>query len=223
MNDDSILMDNLCCLLNALPFDGRSAVCDPKCHTCSFDDCLDHGEERIDFVLPLLSGLASQAAVMLWLEFMMTSLSFLILSLLQFQVWLTTSIMSIATSTNPMFIATSADASTNHMTVGDYAPMSITSPTVQVSDESEDFGVALTLDMIDVSTTDYVIPKIELDIVEAACVVTSLAIEKEASILPSIVDQVSSLAYKELCNVSRVSDIDSADGNDDILPISPNL
>ena len=23
-------------------------VCDPKCHTGSFDDCLDHGEERTE-------------------------------------------------------------------------------------------------------------------------------------------------------------------------------
>ena len=35
-------------------------------------------------------------------------------------------------------------------------------PMVQVSDESEKFGVALTLDMIDILTTDYVIPKIDL-------------------------------------------------------------
>ena len=105
--------------------------------------------------------------------------------------------MSIATSTNHTFIATSANASTNHVTVGDYAPMSSMSLTVQISDESEDFGVSLTLDMNDVLTTDYVIPKIDLDIVDAACVVTSLAIEKEASILSSVVDQVLSLAYKE--------------------------
>ena len=138
--------------------------------------------------------------------------------------------MSIATFTNPTFIVTSANASTNHMTVGDYAPMSSMSPTVEVSNESEDFGVALTLDMIDVSTTDYVIPKIDLDIVEAACVVTTLPIEmKEASIFSSVVDQVSSLAYKELCNVFHISDIasandiESANGNDDILPISPIL
>ena len=42
VNDDSILMDDLCHLLNAFPFDGCSVVCDPKCHTGSFDDCLDH-------------------------------------------------------------------------------------------------------------------------------------------------------------------------------------
>ena len=48
VNDDPILMDNLCHLLNALPFDGHSVVCDPKCHTGSFDDCLDHGEERTE-------------------------------------------------------------------------------------------------------------------------------------------------------------------------------
>ena len=71
--------------------------------------------------------------------------------------------------------------------------------------------------------TSYVIPKIDLDIVKAACVVTSLAIEKEASILSSIVNLVSSHAYMALRNVSHVSDIDSANGNDDILPISPSL
>ena len=43
-----LLMDNLCCLLNALLFDGRSVVCDPKCHTGLLDDCLDHGEERTE-------------------------------------------------------------------------------------------------------------------------------------------------------------------------------
>ena len=115
---------------------------------------------------------------------------------------------SIATLVDPTFIAASANASTNHMTVGDHATMSSVSPTVKVSDESEDFGVALTLDMNDIMTTDYVIPKIDLDIVDAVCVVTSLAIEKQANILSSIIDQVSSLAYKELHNVSHVSDIE---------------
>ena len=66
---------------------------------------------------------------------------------------------SITTSINPMFIATFANASMNHVTVGDYSPMSSMSPTVQVSDEvsddeSENFCVALTLDMLDVLTTD---------------------------------------------------------------------
>ena len=126
-------------------------------------------------------------------------------------------------STNSTLNAASANASTNHMTVGDYAPMSSMSPMVHVSDESENFCVALTLDMIDVSTTDYVIPKIDLDIVEGACVVTSLAIEKEASILSSIVDQVSSQEYMDLHNVCCVSDVESANGNDNILPMSPDL
>ena len=27
VNNDSILMNNLCCLLNAIPFDGRSVIC----------------------------------------------------------------------------------------------------------------------------------------------------------------------------------------------------
>ena len=74
--------------------------------------------------------------------------------------------------------------------------------------------------VIDVLTTDYVIPMIDLDIVEAACVVTSLAIEKEASILSSVVDQVSSQEDMDLHNVSCVSDVESANENDNILPIS---
>ena len=45
MNDDSILMNNLCCLLNAIPFDGCSVICVPRSHTDSVVDCLDHGEE----------------------------------------------------------------------------------------------------------------------------------------------------------------------------------
>ena len=44
MNNDSILMNNLCCLLNAIPFDGRSVICDPRTHTDNVIDCLDHGE-----------------------------------------------------------------------------------------------------------------------------------------------------------------------------------
>ena len=75
------------------------------------------------------------------------------------------------------------------------------SPMVHIPDELENLCVALTLDMLDVSTTYYVIPTIDLDIVEAACVVTSLAIETEASILSSIVDQVSSQEYMDLHNV----------------------
>ena len=50
-------------------------------------------------------------------------------------------------------------------------------------------------------------PRFDLDIVEAACVVTLLVIEKEASILSSVVDQVSSQEYMDLHNVSCVSDI----------------
>ena len=70
--------------------------------------------------------------------------------------------MSIATSVDPTFITASADASRNLMTVGNYAPMSSMSPMVQVSEESDDFGVA--------------------------------------SIFSSIVDQVSSLEYENLCS-----------------------
>ena len=43
---------------------------------------------------------------------------------------------SIATSTYPIFIATSANSSANHMTVRDYAPMSSMSPIVHIFDES---------------------------------------------------------------------------------------
>ena len=51
VNDGSILMDNLYCLLNVLPFDGSTVVCDPKCHTGYFNDCLDHGEESTEFCI----------------------------------------------------------------------------------------------------------------------------------------------------------------------------
>ena len=44
-NDDSVLMNNLCWLLKALPFDGCYLICDPRSHTDSVVDCLDHGEE----------------------------------------------------------------------------------------------------------------------------------------------------------------------------------
>ena len=78
--------------------------------------------------------------------------------------------------------------------------------------------VALTLDMNEGSTTDYVIPKIDLDIVDADCVVNLLTIEKEASIFSSIVDQVSSLEYdKEMCkNVHEALLLDLADLVDSI-------
>ena len=58
-------------------------------------------------------------------------------------------------------------------------------------------------------------------VIWAACVVTSLAIEKEARIFSSVVDQVSSQEYMDLHNVSCVTDIESTNGNEDILPISP--
>ena len=60
-------------------------------------------------------------------------------------------------------------------------------------------------------------------VIWAACVVTSLAIEKEARIFSSVVDQVSSQKYMDLHNVSCVTDIESTNGNEDILPISPSL
>ena len=168
VNDDSILTGDLCHLLNALPFDGCSAVCDPKCHTGSFDVCLDHGEERTEHCIASIIklGYASFSHALAGIHDDFT----VIPNTAPFAVPSLTTGTSIATSTNPTFIATSANASMNHMTVGDYAPMSSMSPTVHVSDESEDFGVALTLDMIDmISTTDYVFSKIELDIVEVAC------------------------------------------------------
>ena len=202
-----------------------SVVCDPKCHTGSFDDYLDHGEERTEHCIE-----RKEHCIASIIKLGYASCSYalvgqihdnftLIPHTVPFAVPSLSADMFIAMSTNPTFITTSADASMNHMTVGDYSPMS----SMQVSDESEDFCVALTLDMIDILTTDYVIPTIDLDIVEAACVVTSLAIEKEASILSSIVDHVSSQEYMGLHNVSCVSDIESANGNEDILPISPGL
>ena len=45
VNDDSLLMNNLCCLLNAILFYGRSVICVPRSHTDSVVDCLNHGEE----------------------------------------------------------------------------------------------------------------------------------------------------------------------------------
>ena len=61
---------------------------------------------------------------------------------------------------------------------------------------SEDFSIALTLDTNRVS-------KIDLDIIGANSVVTSLAIEREereACVISSITDQVPFLEYKDLCN-----------------------
>ena len=50
-----------------------------------------------------------------------------------------------------------------------------------------------------------------------------IAYQEGSKYFSSIVDQVSPLAYKELCNLSHVSDVESVNGNDDILPISPSL
>ena len=133
VNDDSVPMDDLCHLLNALSFDGRSVVCDPKCHTGSFNDCLDHGEERTEHcivsIIKLRYTSCSYALAGIHDDFTV------ILDTVPFAVPSLTTDMSIATSTNHMFIATFANASMNHMTVGDYAPMSSMSPAVQVSDE----------------------------------------------------------------------------------------
>ena len=162
MNDDSILMDDLCHLLNALPFDGCSVVCDPKCHTSHLDDCLDHREESTEHCIASIIklGYASCSYALAGIHDNFT----VIPDTVPFAVPSLTTDTSIATSTNPTFIATFANASMNHMTVGDYAPMSSMSSTVQVSNETENFCAALTLDMIDISTTDYVTPKIDLDI-----------------------------------------------------------
>ena len=54
-------------------------------------------------------------------------------------------------------------------------------------------------------------------------VTSLLAIVKEASIHSSVVDQVSSQEYMDLHNLSCVSDVESANGNEDILPMSPSL
>ena len=51
--------------------------------------------------------------------------------------------------------------------------------------------------------------------------VISLAIEKETSILSSIVDQVSSQEYMDLHNVSCVSDVESANGMMTFCPFPP--
>ena len=45
VNNDYILVNDLYCLLTALLFDGHSLICDPRSHTDSIIDCLDHGEE----------------------------------------------------------------------------------------------------------------------------------------------------------------------------------
>ena len=48
VNNDSILMNNLYCLLNAIPFDGCSVICVPRSHTDIVVDGLDHGEENTE-------------------------------------------------------------------------------------------------------------------------------------------------------------------------------
>ena len=58
-------------------------------------------------------------------------------------------------------------------------------------EESEDFSIALTLDMNRVSM-------LGLDIIGADCVVSSIAIEREACIISSITGQVPFLGYKDL-------------------------
>ena len=67
---------------------------------------------------------------------------------------------------------------------------------MQVHEESENFSIALTLDVNEVS-------KIGLDIIGTDGVVTSVAIEREACVISSITDQVPFLEYKDLCNAVR--------------------
>ena len=88
MNDDPILMDDLCHFLNAFLFDGCSMFVIQSVILLALMTVwtMGRGENRALAVLPLLTSLAMQAAVMLLLEFMTTSLSFLIQSLLWFQV-----------------------------------------------------------------------------------------------------------------------------------------
>ena len=103
VNADSILMDNLCCLLNALLFDGHSVVCDPKCHTSHLDDCLDHGEERTEHCIASIIKLGyascSYALAGIHDDFMVipNTVPFTVPSLI--------TDMSIAMSTNPTFIS----------------------------------------------------------------------------------------------------------------------
>ena len=105
--------------------------------------------------------------------------------------------MSIATP-----LTVSANTSDHHATVGNCDSVSSMSTTtlepaaVQVYDESEDFSIALTLDMNGVSKTG-------LDIIGADCMVNSLAIERETCVISSITDQVPFLEYEDLCNDVR--------------------
>ena len=153
VNDDSIFMNNLCCLLSELPFDGCSVVCDPKCHTGHLDDCLDHGKERREHCIERTEHCVASILVKLGYASCSYALAGIhndfthIPHTVPFLVPSLTTDTSIAMSINPTFIATSTDVSTNNMTVGDYAPMSSMSPMVQVSNErvkellcSLDFG-----------------------------------------------------------------------------------
>ena len=95
--------------------------------------------------------------------------------------------------------AASAITSVHHATVGNCdSESSMSAATgepaaVQVYGESPDFNIALTLDTNGVS-------EIGLDIIGADCVVTSLAIEREACVISSITDQVPFLECEGLCN-----------------------
>ena len=62
--------------------------------------------------------------------------------------------------------------------------------------QSKSLGFALTLDTSVVST-------VALDAISADCVVTTLAIEREAYVISSITDQVPFVEYDELCNDIR--------------------
>ena len=89
-----------------------------------------------------------------------------------------------ATTSIAIPFAASANTSAHHATVGNCDSVSNMSAAtwepaaVQVYEESEDFSIALTLDMNGVS-------KIGLDIIAADGVVTSLAIERETCVISS--------------------------------------
>ena len=65
-------MNNLCCLLNAVPFDGCSVICDPRTHTDNVIDCLDHGEAatvgNYDSVSSMSAASREPAAVQVYEE-----------------------------------------------------------------------------------------------------------------------------------------------------------
>ena len=140
MNDDSILLDDLCHLLNAFLFDCHSVVCDPNTLVILMT-VLDHGEERAEHCKERTEHCIASIIKLGYARSCSDALAgihdnfTLIPRSVPFVEPILTTDMSIAMPTNATFIATSTNASMNHMTVGDYAPMSSMSPAVQVSDE----------------------------------------------------------------------------------------